>query len=291
MTVQNGKYSARADHRRHDRLLVTRHAMDDSYPGERDEARQLIATCADCAKLAADIRVIASSMNQLPAHTRPRDFTISQEQADRLRGSRLSRLLRGLAAPGWATLRPVAGVALSIGLVMAVAGSVLPTSAPAAYPDGGAAERTQTFGAPTVDGAPAQEDAATPPPVRAPVATAAPAASSLSAPAASTLVPAEADPDSLGPNRGGTPGSQPPAQATKNPSTESLDTAYLQEASPETVVAESDGDDGFAATQLPPADPTRNLLIYGGLALALISLALLVLAWTARRYFADPLLR
>jgi hypothetical protein len=277
VTVQNGKYSARADHRRHDRLLVTRYAMDDSYPGERDQARQLTDACADCAELAADVRVIAASMAQLPAPIRQRDFTISQEQADQLRGSRLAQLLRGLAAPGWATLRPVAGVALSIGLVMAVVGSVLPTPSPGAITEGGApGSQMQTFGG--------AQEGARPPGEPEPVSgTSAPRVPSLEAPQV-------AAPDIARP--GDEPGAQPLAQATQDTTTRSLDTAYLEEESPEIAsnAGDGDGNDMLAITEAP-ADPTRNLLLYAGLAIMLISLALLVLAWSARRYFADPLLR
>jgi hypothetical protein len=286
--VQNGKYSARADHRRHDRLLVTRFAMDDSYPGERDEARQLIASCADCAALATDLRVLASSMKHLPAPVRNRDFTISQEQADRLRGSRLTQLLRGLATPGWATLRPVAGVALSIGLVMAIVGSVLPSYAPAGGTGEGSSERLQTLESQS-GGAPAPQAPAAPSRAAA-TAVPLPAATSLPAAAGGSAAPAEGAPD-LAPTRGDRPGTQPPAQPTQDSSTDYLDTAYLEEASPEPALFATDGDDAAALAQVAPPDPTRNLLIYAGLAIAVISLGLLVLAWGARRYFADPLVR
>ena len=115
-----------SEHRRHDRLLVTRFAMDDAYPSETAEARQLIDSCAECAALAADIRALSSSMSQLPDAKRTRDFTITAEKAEELRGSRISRWMRGLATPKFGMLRPVAGVALSIGLVMAIVGVAMP---------------------------------------------------------------------------------------------------------------------------------------------------------------------
>jgi hypothetical protein len=73
-----------------------------------------------------------------------------------------------------------------------------------------------------------------------------------------------------------------------------LDTAYLDEATPGIASNVGDGDgDGeeMLAITDAAADPTRNLLLYAGLVIAVISLGLLVLAWSARRYFADPLLR
>ena len=61
--------------------------MDDSYPAEQPEARQLVETCNDCAALATDVRLIAASMQRLPQPRRPRDFRLTAEQAQRARGS------------------------------------------------------------------------------------------------------------------------------------------------------------------------------------------------------------
>lgn len=125
-----------SDHRRHDRLLIARFAADDSYPGQADEARSLIASCAECAALAEDIKLLSNAVSGLPAQRRPRNFQLTAEQAERLRGSRLDRFLRSLGSTGWGTLRPVAGVALSIGFVMATVGAWplggLPAGQPAA---------------------------------------------------------------------------------------------------------------------------------------------------------------
>jgi hypothetical protein len=123
------------EHARHDRLIVTRFAGDDSYPTELDEARALVANCPDCARLADDIRLLMAATSELPTPPRPRDFRLSREQAESLRGSFLERLLRPLAAPRLAVLRPVAGVAMSFGVALAVAGVALPTTAPASAPE------------------------------------------------------------------------------------------------------------------------------------------------------------
>jgi hypothetical protein len=117
-----------ATHARHDRLLVSRFAAGDEYPGEAEQARALVAACAECAGLAQDILALSSAAAQLGAPGRPRDFRITPEQADRLRGSTFERLLRRIAAPGLAPARPLAGVALSVGLMMAVAGAALPAA-------------------------------------------------------------------------------------------------------------------------------------------------------------------
>lgn len=224
--------------------------MEDAYPNEREEALKMVETCSECAVLAADVRLIAAAVPRLPVATRTRDFTITAEQADRLKGSGLSRWLRTLAMPGWAALRPVAGVALSIGLVMAVVGAGIPGSVPMAeFRD----DPTNQGAAPADPGA------------------------------AETMQPDRAGanpPPELGPVLES-------ARETLDPATEQLDTAYVAEPSPE---ADSDGE-RTQLRQYTPADPTRDLLVYAGLIIATLSFALLALAWVARRYFADPLLR
>lgn len=128
----HNRRSLHSDHRRHDRVLVARFAGGDSYPAEEREACALVAGCAECAALADDIRLLARATGTLPAARRPRDFRLTTQQAERLRGSALERLMRALGGPGWGTLRPVAGVAMSIGLAVAIVGGGLPMLLPAA---------------------------------------------------------------------------------------------------------------------------------------------------------------
>jgi len=277
----------RAEHRRHDRLLVTRFATDDAYPSELDDARQLIESCPDCAALAADIRQIASATAQLPTAKRTRDFTITAEQAEKLRGSGFSRWLRGLSTPGWGALRPIAGAALSIGIVMAVVGVALPHSTPA----------SDTFGS-RANGAPTSAGS-TPALIAAPAASMAPAPQPGGAGSDKSQNPefqpaaTAAEPPDVAALASPTEGEdQPPElavgldRATQAPGSEYINGAYEQASLEPGITAE---DSNTAAVR--DADTTSNLLIYGGLAIALISAALLGLAWFARRRFTDPLLR
>jgi hypothetical protein len=271
----------RSEHRRHDRLLVTRFAMDDAYSSETAEARQLIESCAECASLAADIRALSSPMAQLPAAKRTQDFTITAEKAEELRGSQISRWLRGLAAPSFGMLRPVAGVALSIGLVMAVVGAAMPSTAPAGDKTLGAAEI-----ATATDKAGATQNAA-PPPIAAPGGQVGESPNAGEAPGPlSTAMPEYAlgapspdtrleDPDDVSALDQGSP----------EPQSDAINGAYVEPTTEPGVSVEGD----FAASR--PADNTRDLLFYAGLAIASLSVLLLALAWFARRYFADPLLR
>jgi hypothetical protein len=130
--------SRHAEHARHDALIVAQLASEDALDAaQRQEAEQLVASCAECAALAADLRTVARIVAWEPPLPRRRDFRLTAEQADHLRGSRLSRLLRRVPLPHAAALRPTAVGALSIGLLLVVAGNVWPdrtATAPAISP-------------------------------------------------------------------------------------------------------------------------------------------------------------
>jgi hypothetical protein len=129
------------EHSRHDGLLIARFAAGDSFAGEVEQAQALVESCSSCADLAADVRSLMSATSRLPETRRTRDFRLSAGQAEQLRGSRLERFLRRLAAPGLAPLRPLAGVAISLGLALVVVGTALPSPASAPAMD---AERLET---------------------------------------------------------------------------------------------------------------------------------------------------
>jgi hypothetical protein len=265
VNVHNGKLSTRSDHRKHDRVLVSRFAMADAYPGEIEEAQNLVATCSDCAALAADIRAISASMARLPTPGRTRDFTITAEQAEKLSGNAVSRWLRTLSTPRWATVRPVAGVALSIGLVMAVIGGALPTQQPVLQDMGGRAS------------APLQESSGN--------------GGVLDVEPNAAATPAQ-NPAPAG------PGGEPLRAATADPVTIAMDHAYMSESTttsePDAAAPPNDGTElraGGSAQPQAAVAPGKSLLIYAGLAIAALSLGLLTLAWAARRWFSDPLLR
>ena len=265
-----------ADHRRHDRLLIARFAAADSYPTEIEEARTQIAACSDCAALAEDIRALSRAVAKVSTPARTRDFRLTVEQADKLRGSWFERLMRRFAGPGLGTLRPVAGVALSIGLVMAVAGA-LPSFAPAGpasdaelgFPGPSAAQEVDAPESSPFAGdgvsAPVDQSAAAPMASRAPAEYASPVA------AAATDAPGGKD-------------SALEAEGTLEPITRDFDN--IHNASPGADIGRQAGTDLDANST-----NTSRILTYGGLLLALGSLALLIGAWFARRRFSDRLLR
>ena len=147
----------RSEHNRHDRLLIARFAANDASASELDQARQLVTDCPDCSRLFADVRLISAAVADLPAPSRRRDFRLTPEQAAAVRGSWLDGFLRRFAAGGIPALRPLAGVALSIGLALAVVGTGLPlpnAATPASAPLPAAGPPADRSGQTPVEGAP-----------------------------------------------------------------------------------------------------------------------------------------
>ncbi len=261
-----------SEHRRHDRLLVARFAADDSYPGEIESAKALVASCTECAALVGDIRLLSTAVAAIPTPRRPRDFRLTAEQADRLRGSWLERLMRRLAAPSSAMLRPVAGVAMSIGLVLAVVG---------AMPAGLSA------GAPLQDAESTQEVfAAAPSEMPQPEGTA-----SVNAPQATDIQAAPPiegfptmDMTASGDGRSLQGEDSNAANASPEPLTDTLDNAYLY--------AGGEADVGSAGSNASTQQFTvsREMLFYTGVLIGAFALAFLVLIVYARRRYADPYL-
>ncbi|MDP8905172.1 MAG: hypothetical protein M3N29_07640 [Chloroflexota bacterium] len=238
--------SPRAEHNGHDRLLVARFASEDAAASELDQARRLVASCPDCAALAGDIRLLSNAIGRLPAPPRQRDFRLSREQAAALRGSWFDRFLGRLAAPGTSALRPLAGVAMSIGLALAVIGTglPLPLAQPAAAPAEGGEPMTRMSKA-----TPAGEPTA---------------AAGEVAPAATAGTVTGVGVPEMSPFAGATPG-----------------------AAGDTTAGEDEPYDSQATEQ--PADPVRLALVYGGVTIAALAFAVLLLAWYARRRTEDRL--
>ena len=81
------------DHAGHDRQLVVAFACGDLPTEDVADARALIARCRRCATLVDEIMLIsAATKDALVAPPRSRDFRLTRDDAERLRGSALSRL-------------------------------------------------------------------------------------------------------------------------------------------------------------------------------------------------------
>lgn len=114
------------DHSNHDRVSVVRLISDDLGPVEGRAVRERLESCAECAALASDVRLLSAAVREMPTPRRTHDFRLSEEQARRASGTFLDRILRRLALPQNAALQPLAGAAVAIGLVLVFVGSALP---------------------------------------------------------------------------------------------------------------------------------------------------------------------
>jgi DNA polymerase-3 subunit gamma/tau len=126
-------------HETHDLTLV----VDLATGGELDPtsatvARGLVATCPECASIAADIGAIARATAASVVPPRTRDFRLTPGQAAALQPSRLRRFAMRLASTNGTVLRPLAGSILAVGLVLTVVGTAIP-GAPATAPQNDAA--------------------------------------------------------------------------------------------------------------------------------------------------------
>jgi len=104
------------DHRNHDQSLIAAHAAGDAEGADLDQARDLVAACAECAALHHDLRAISAALPAMPAPTRPRDFRLTPEQADSLRPAGWRRLLAPLAGPRFAFAAPLGGSLAALGI-------------------------------------------------------------------------------------------------------------------------------------------------------------------------------
>jgi hypothetical protein len=100
----------------HDPLLVAAYAAGDAAGEDLERARELVATCDECAALHHDLRAIAAAMPALPVPARSRDFRLTPEQAASLRPAAWRRLLAPLAGPRFAFAAPLGGSLAALGL-------------------------------------------------------------------------------------------------------------------------------------------------------------------------------
>jgi hypothetical protein len=244
-------HSLSAEHRRHDRLLVARFAAGDAGFGQENEAQDLMRRCSECAALAADISAISKSVAKLPAQPRPRDFRLTAEQAAQLRGSRIDRWLRTVSGSGWSTVRPVAAVALSVGMVMSVVGFLPVIGAANGVPTGPSGiQQPVSVGQPT----PATER-------------------SQGAPAA-------------GPTDGAV---DLAPEGPSSPASGNMDNAYLTQET--AAPGAGNEPDGIATALPGSGPSVRDLVLISGVAVTIAALAILALLYAARRRYSDPLLR
>jgi hypothetical protein len=110
-------------------LLVARYIAHDVDPTEEAQVRGLLETCDACAALERDLLAITSALPDAmpPLSGYRRDFIITPDQARELRRSPIERTIGrwvdGIRHVRGSLLQPLAGAAVTIGVVMAVISS------------------------------------------------------------------------------------------------------------------------------------------------------------------------
>ena len=123
-------------HATHDRLVIANLADRSVSETERTRAELQMAACRDCRQLHDDLVAISAATRLLPAPLRPREFTLSAADAERLRARGWRRILAAFGSSRDVFSRPLAVGLTTLGL----AGLLLATI-PGAFtgqPTGGA---------------------------------------------------------------------------------------------------------------------------------------------------------
>ena len=164
--------SARSRHRRHDSLLIAA-AVDRDSDVRPSLVRALLATCLECARLHADLLSLALALPAAATPARPRDFTLTEADARRLRPRGLRRWLGLIGTSRDTITRPLAIGFTTLGLA-----GLLVATVPGALPGFGVTATLSTVGS----GRSADESVSA-----APAASAAPEAAGAAAPSSESL--------------------------------------------------------------------------------------------------------
>jgi anti-sigma factor RsiW len=105
-----------ASHPAHDSMLVASLADHSLAASERAAAEALVAACGLCAALHADLLALRAATQAMPTPVRPRDYTLTAEDAARLRRTGWRRLLGTFGSSRDAFSRPLALGLTTLGL-------------------------------------------------------------------------------------------------------------------------------------------------------------------------------
>jgi hypothetical protein len=250
------------DHASHDLLLVAEAAdRGGSLP-------PAVADCTDCIALHAELAAIAAAVPSASIPVRPRDFTLTEADARRLRAPAWRRWLAGLGTPRDTVSRP-----LAIGLTTLGLAGLLMATIPGTIPGLGGATSQDSL---SVVGAPAGGAAASAAPLlEAPAAEGAPdvAGAEVSAAAAPTTEGGAVAP----PEAAASPGTEEQLFSGAEGTNGTQDTS--QRSSTGDAEAATGSDDIATITSTDGPSP---LLIAAGACL-LLGLGLFGLRWSARR--------
>ena len=139
-----------AAHSGHDEVLIARLYGGDVSEAERTRALALVSECPECESLLADFGAVAAATAALPVPPRPRDFSLTEADAARLRGKARGR--RGALRLG--LRRSLGGSLAALGIFgLLLTGTVSILGGAASTTDGRFALSPERAAAPAVAGA------------------------------------------------------------------------------------------------------------------------------------------
>jgi len=183
------------DHASHDRLLVAALAdrgADALTLRDRAKAEAQVAACRDCAALHADLVMLTAAIPTAAIPVRPRDFTLSPADVERLRPRGLRRLIGLIGSSNDAFTRPLALGLTTLGIVGLLVASL--PGALSGFGSAGAAPVLSTVGSAVGESTSGAQAAAS----AAPSAAAAPAAAGSGGGIAAAPAPSGAAPQADG---------------------------------------------------------------------------------------------
>ena len=262
----------RADpaHPTHDPELIAAAADGQLAGADLDRARTWLAACAACADLHDDLVAIAAANRTMPTPVRARDYTLTAEDAARLRSGGWRGFLARIGTPRDAFSRPLALGFTTLGLAGLLLTSVpslsLSGAASAPAPADAVVEQTSKTGTPddtrnVFSGQAEQPGLAS--------------AAASAAPAAPDVVGEAAEGGADGPGRSSAGGALPSAAPVPAEASET-DTSQTDASQPETMRMSATEDALAGSTGPSTVTILSGLILLGGL-------GLFGLRWSARR--------
>ena len=262
-----------SSHASHDTILVASLADHSLAKSEREAADALVAACASCAALHADLVALTAATRAMPTPSRPRDYTLTPADAARLRPGGWRRWVAAIGTSRDAFSRP-----LAVGLTTLGLAGLLVATIPSVLQGGGATSlggstpgQRNSEGAPPVANPEIGTDSSLPSPAAAaPSAQPAPAYGALASPAP---VPAGSNGS----------GALQPDRASPAPGQVDITSGSTKDAS----AAPGDTNDltasGAERTIAQDANGVPTMILLSGV-LLIAGLGLFAIRWTARRF-------
>ena len=268
------------DHASHDRLLVAALAdrgADALTLRDRAKAEAQVAACRDCAALHADLVMLTAAIPTAAIPARPRDFTLSPADVERLRPRGLRRLIGLIGSSNDAFTRPLALGLTTLGIVGLLVASL--PGALSGFGSAGAAPVLSTVGSAVGESTSGAQAAAS----AAPSAAAAPAAAGSGGGIAAAPAPSGAAPQADGSFGRVSVAARPSASGGD-------DSKAVYGADNGAPATNSAGQNGYGGTERTgdllsvgdEASGVSPLVVIAG-AMVIVGLGLFGLRWSARR--------